>query len=208
MSFAAIGAATLRLTAAAPVAASDTQAVVQTGDTAVEVHAVLQQAQLPPGDAEEDDEDDENDSAPLEKRKNKSKGKKKNKGKKNNKGKKKGKGKGKGKGKKKGKGKGKGKPNYNLSSKQMYSGQATWYEQHGNYGSCGWKSNDGDKVVAVNTPQVANQGHCGQWVIIQNASNGKQIKAKVADECPTCSWGSLDLSVGAFKETRIVEANV
>ncbi|KAK4055298.1 hypothetical protein OIV83_000581 [Microbotryomycetes sp. JL201] len=136
-------------------------------------------------------------------KKKKGKGKNKNK----NKGKDKGKGKGKGKGKDKGKGGDKGK-NFNLLSKQTFSGQATWYEQHGNYGSCGWKSSDGDKVVAVNTPQVANQGHCGKWVVIQNTANGRQLRAKVADECPTCAWGSLDLSVGAFKELGNLDQGV
>jgi expansin (peptidoglycan-binding protein) len=35
---------------------------------------------------------------------------------------------------------------------------------------------------------------------IQNNNNGKTVAAYAADECPTCSWGSLDLSPQAFGE--------
>ncbi|KAM0793362.1 hypothetical protein ACM66B_000817 [Microbotryomycetes sp. NB124-2] len=186
--FTALMAATL--TAAAPVAApaqAETPAVVERDVAAAAQDVVLEQR-----------------DTILEERGSNEAGKKKKK--KNKKGK--GKGKNKNKNKNKGKGKGSGKPTYNLSSKQTFSGQGTWYEQHGNYGSCGWKSSDGDKVVAVNTPQVANQGHCGKYVIIENTSNGRQLRAKVADECPTCSWGSLDLSVGAFKELGNLDQGV
>lgn len=53
-------------------------------------------------------------------------------------------------------------------------------------------------IVAMNSPMVNGGAHCGQWVNIKNTANGKTVTAKVADECPGCGYGSLDLSLGAF----------
>lgn len=50
-------------------------------------------------------------------------------------------------------------------------------------------------IVAVNSAQY-NQGNCGRQIWI--TANGKTTTAKIADECPTCSYGSLDLSRGLF----------
>lgn len=79
-------------------------------------------------------------------------------------------------------------------------------------------------IVAVNSAQFDNGGHCGKWLTIQNNANGNTVavsttlplltlvaarpcastradgQAYAADECPTCSWGSLDLSPQAFGE--------
>ncbi|SAM82742.1 uncharacterized protein UBRO_05003 [Ustilago bromivora] len=85
------------------------------------------------------------------------------------------------------------------------SGQATYYYQNGNPGSCGKYHNDQTSIVAVNSAQM-NSGMCGQKVWIQG--NGKTIEATVADTCPTCSWGSLDLSVGAFQQLGGLDAGV
>ena len=77
------------------------------------------------------------------------------------------------------------------------SGQATYYYQNGNAGSCGQYNSDDTPIVAVNSAQMYD-GLCGSPVWIQY--NGNTIQATVADTCPTCSYGSLDLSVGAFNE--------
>ncbi|BGP36340.1 hypothetical protein JCM10449v2_000240 [Rhodotorula kratochvilovae] len=82
-------------------------------------------------------------------------------------------------------------------SGSSYSGQATYYFQGGAAGSCGNYASDSDYVVAVNAPQM-NSGWCGRSVKITNTANGKTISAKVADTCPGCGHGSLDLSEGAF----------
>jgi len=47
-------------------------------------------------------------------------------------------------------------------------------------GSCGDYNSDSALIVALNTPQNPAQ-HCGDYVLITNTANGKQVKAKVAD---------------------------
>ncbi|KWU46789.1 hypothetical protein RHOSPDRAFT_31606 [Rhodotorula sp. JG-1b] len=84
------------------------------------------------------------------------------------------------------------------ASSGSYSGQATFYSQGGVAGSCGSVASDSDYVVAVNTAQVDGGSHCGSSVHITNTQNGKSITARVADTCPGCGYGSLDLSMGAF----------
>ncbi|KAM0755654.1 barwin-like endoglucanase, partial [Meredithblackwellia eburnea MCA 4105] len=81
-----------------------------------------------------------------------------------------------------------------------YYGQATWYTQDGNAGSCGQYHGDYDLIVAMNSAQVNGGSHCGKTVHITNTSNGKSLTAVVADECPGCGYGSLDLSLGAFEK--------
>lgn len=43
-----------------------------------------------------------------------------------------------------------------------------------------------------------NNGHCGWDLWICNDGNGKCADARVVDQCPSCSYGSLDLSEGLF----------
>lgn len=81
-----------------------------------------------------------------------------------------------------------------------YSGQATFFYQEGQPGSCGTVHADSAVIVAMNVDQAGNNAHCGQYVHITNTANGKSITALVADECPGCGWGSLDLSTGAFTQ--------
>ncbi|OAD02818.1 hypothetical protein MUCCIDRAFT_133817, partial [Mucor lusitanicus CBS 277.49] len=81
-------------------------------------------------------------------------------------------------------------------------GKGTFFSP--NRGSCGWKNTKNDLIVAVNAPDMANKKHasdenpnCGRMVEIVNAS-GDKVKAQVADTCPECSKGDLDLSPAAF----------
>ncbi|GAA6004574.1 hypothetical protein JCM10207_000942 [Rhodosporidiobolus poonsookiae] len=78
-----------------------------------------------------------------------------------------------------------------------YSGQATYFYQNGNPGSCGVWNSDSTYLVAVNAAQMSGS-LCGKMVQIKNTANGKTITAKVQDTCPGCGYGSLDLSTGAF----------
>ncbi|SCV68380.1 BQ2448_501 [Microbotryum intermedium] len=94
------------------------------------------------------------------------------------------------------------------AGKTTYKGQATWYTQDGNAGSCGKYNSDSAIIVAVNTPQVNGGSHCGRYVTILNTSNKKIIRAKVADECPGCGYGSLDLSTAAFKKLGNLDTGV
>ena len=81
------------------------------------------------------------------------------------------------------------------SASGQFSGRATFYSQGGAAGSCGNYASDSDYVVAVNAAQM-NSGWCGKTVKVTNTANGKSITATVADTCPGCGYGSLDLSTG------------
>ncbi|PWN54192.1 barwin-like endoglucanase [Violaceomyces palustris] len=85
------------------------------------------------------------------------------------------------------------------------SGKGTYYYQNGNPGSCGKWHKDSDMIVAINSPQY-KKSNCGRslWITY----NGKKINAVAADKCPSCAWGSLDLSVGAFKKLAKLDKGV
>ncbi|SNX82602.1 uncharacterized protein MEPE_01308 [Melanopsichium pennsylvanicum] len=76
------------------------------------------------------------------------------------------------------------------------SGQATYYAA--GLGACGWTNSGSDFIVAMNAPEWNGGSHCGQTVTITNTQNGNTQKAQVADLCPGCSYGSLDMSTGLF----------
>lgn len=65
-------------------------------------------------------------------------------------------------------------------------------------GACGWTNSASDFIVAMNAPEWAGGAHCGQQVTITNNQNGNSQVATVADLCPGCSYGSLDMSHGLF----------
>ncbi|GAA5849762.1 hypothetical protein JCM5353_003565 [Sporobolomyces roseus] len=94
-------------------------------------------------------------------------------------------------------------------SSSSFTGKGTWFQQGGNPGSCGKWSNDNTPLVALNSPQVGAVGNkCGSYVNIKNKANGKTVRAIVLDTCPSCSWGSLDLSLGAFKAIGNLDTGV
>lgn len=82
------------------------------------------------------------------------------------------------------------------------SGTATWYSAGVSEGNCGWWSTNADHIVALNSDQYGSTDkvseHCGRLIRITNKINNKVVHAVVADSCPTCSYGSLDLSKGLF----------
>lgn len=80
---------------------------------------------------------------------------------------------------------------------ETFTGRGTFYFQGGAAGSCGDYNPDSALIVALNYPQKPAE-HCGDYVLITNTANGKQVKAKVADTCPGCGDGDLDLSTGAY----------
>ncbi|PWN90135.1 hypothetical protein FA10DRAFT_266634 [Acaromyces ingoldii] len=82
--------------------------------------------------------------------------------------------------------------------KRSYSGRATYYQA--GMGNCGWENTGADKIVALNTAQYGSTSdqseHCGKKVRIHH--NGQTQTATVADSCPTCNYGSLDMSKSLF----------
>lgn len=65
-------------------------------------------------------------------------------------------------------------------------------------GSCGWNSKGSDYVVAMNSAQADGGSHCGKHIGIYNSKTGKTADATIVDECPSCAWGSIDLSRSLF----------
>ncbi|BGP17142.1 hypothetical protein JCM10213_005234 [Rhodosporidiobolus nylandii] len=85
------------------------------------------------------------------------------------------------------------------AAQPTFNGDGTFFYQEGAAGSCGIYNSDSTPIVAVNEPQM-NSSLCGRRVRIINERNGKVVVAIVADTCPGCSYGSLDLSTGAFDQ--------
>lgn len=93
-----------------------------------------------------------------------------------------------------------------------FSGKATFYGDSSeaayeppptakNPGACGtdYLPPDPNYYVAMNSQQYS-QKVCGQCVEITNPANGKSTVSYITDECPTCSYGDLDLSIEAFAD--------
>lgn len=80
----------------------------------------------------------------------------------------------------------------------QFSGQATFFTP--GLGACGWTNSDSDFIAALNAPQFGSGSNgnpnCGKSATIHRG--GKSVTVKIVDECPECSYGSLDLSPAAF----------
>lgn len=90
--------------------------------------------------------------------------------------------------------------------KRRFDGRATWFVP--DTGACGDKNVKSDYIVAMNSHQYQGGGPCHKTVHIKNESNGKDVSAVVTDECPSCDYGSLDLSPSVFKELGDLDAGV
>ncbi|MFK3984422.1 RlpA-like double-psi beta-barrel domain-containing protein [Micromonospora sp. NPDC050397] len=73
------------------------------------------------------------------------------------------------------------------------AGRATWYNP--GLGACGHYNDGGDLVVALPSHVFRSQ-LCGARVDI--SSGGRTVQVTIADECPPCASGDLDLSQAAF----------
>ncbi|BGP00828.1 DPBB_1 domain-containing protein [Rhodotorula toruloides] len=91
---------------------------------------------------------------------------------------------------------------------QVFTGKATYYYQYGVAGSCGNYNSDDSYIIALSYTQVDGGSHCGQKVQITNTANGQSIEATVADTCPGCQFGAIDLSVAAFKALGSLDSGV
>ncbi|KAK8858922.1 hypothetical protein IAR55_003153 [Kwoniella newhampshirensis] len=76
------------------------------------------------------------------------------------------------------------------------SGTATFFDA--GLGACGWTNSNSDYIVAVNSNQY-DGSKCGNKIWLWNPSTQKMAFPTVADECPSCSHGDLDLSTGLFE---------
>ncbi|PLW34210.1 hypothetical protein PCASD_15019 [Puccinia coronata f. sp. avenae] len=89
---------------------------------------------------------------------------------------------------------------------RRYSGKGTWFIP--DTGACGDVNSKSDYIVAMNYAQYQNGSPCHKMVVIKNKSNSKVVKAKVTDECPSCAYGSLDLSPAAFQALGDLDTGV
>lgn len=87
------------------------------------------------------------------------------------------------------------------------TGRATWYTQGGAAGACGEYNDDSAYIVAMNSAQY-DSSKCGQMVHVTNTANGQSVSAKIADLCPGCGSGSLDLSTAAFQAIGDLDTGV
>jgi uncharacterized protein YkwD len=91
-----------------------------------------------------------------------------------------------------------------LVKRESFSGTATYYDVTPNAGACGDWMQPGQHVVALNSPQLnayggyVNGKPSSCYKSITLTGRGQTQTATIMDECPTCGWGSLDLSEGLF----------
>jgi hypothetical protein len=91
------------------------------------------------------------------------------------------------------------------ASGQVYTGDITFYDPDGNYGSCGDKIQNSEDAVALPLSMMKavsskSNGHpwCGKKIAIQ--FNGQTFTATVKDSCPGCNDGDVDMTSGLFKK--------
>ncbi|OCF71909.1 hypothetical protein I204_07172 [Kwoniella mangroviensis CBS 8886] len=91
---------------------------------------------------------------------------------------------------------------------QSYSNsRATFYDV--GLGACGWYNSASDYIVAQNSAQYGSGypgPNCGRSISV--SYGGKTISATIADECPTCPYGGLDMSRGLFTQFASESAGV
>ncbi|KAF8310640.1 hypothetical protein DL93DRAFT_1574508 [Clavulina sp. PMI_390] len=87
-----------------------------------------------------------------------------------------------------------------LEKRITHTGVATYFYQNGHAGACGKVHSDSTPLVATSKYfwNMNGSGNCGQYVKVTGL--GKTHYAIVADECPECAEGHLDMSTGFFKE--------
>src|SRR3954471_12629490 len=84
---------------------------------------------------------------------------------------------------------------------QPISGRATYYDDAG-FGACGTQINAATQMLAAapaaywTTANPNNDPLC-QGVSVQVSYNGRTITVPVADKCPSCDSGHIDLSAPA-----------
>ncbi|CAE6425722.1 unnamed protein product [Rhizoctonia solani] len=83
---------------------------------------------------------------------------------------------------------------------KRFSGTATYYAV--GMGACGQNNVPSDFIVALNSAQFGGGSYPGPncFKPITICAKGKCVGATIMDECPSCGYGSLDLSEGLFTQ--------
>ncbi|KAI0708998.1 RlpA-like double-psi beta-barrel-protein domain-containing protein-containing protein [Earliella scabrosa] len=91
-----------------------------------------------------------------------------------------------------------------VMDKRYDDARFTYYDAGEN--ACGgWDSNT-DYVIALSPELYENGKHCWKSVTVQY--NGKQVQAKVTDECPGCTGAQADLSRPLFANLENLDRGV
>jgi len=81
-----------------------------------------------------------------------------------------------------------------------YSGDITYYNPAGGYGSCGWTIQDSDPAVALAHGMMGEQSNgnpwCGKKISILH--DGVTHNATISDKCGGCGGESIDLTAGLW----------
>ncbi|KAK9760397.1 hypothetical protein K7432_015612 [Basidiobolus ranarum] len=99
----------------------------------------------------------------------------------------------------------KGEAGIHFSKRSSFSGDGTYYTP--GLGACGVVNGPTELIAALNAPQFgpyANPSHspaCYSCALV-NGPLGS-VKVKIVDKCPTCKFGSLDLSPAAFNHIAL-----
>ncbi|CAO3582182.1 unnamed protein product [Absidia cylindrospora] len=92
--------------------------------------------------------------------------------------------------------------------KRQYSGDGTWYDV--SLGSCGTTNDNNEMVAALNAPQMKNGPNpnnnniCNRRIRVTGPKGS--VTVKIVDTCPSCKYGSVDLSPSSFKNIADLSA--
>ncbi|OCL01346.1 hypothetical protein AOQ84DRAFT_306864, partial [Glonium stellatum] len=80
------------------------------------------------------------------------------------------------------------------------SGDITYYNPAGGYGSCGWTIQDSDPVVALAYGMMGTQSNGNPWcgTKITILHDGQTHSATIGDKCMGCEGESIDLTAGLW----------
>lgn len=102
-----------------------------------------------------------------------------------------------------------GDENASLERRVTHCGDATYYTQGGNPGSCGEVNPDSALIIALSNYWQDSESpgpYCGRKIQITNQGGGNDnngvgnvVVATVQDTCPSCGENDLDLSEGTFE---------
>ncbi|KAE8271948.1 hypothetical protein A4X09_0g394 [Tilletia walkeri] len=82
-----------------------------------------------------------------------------------------------------------------LVRRRKFDGKGTYYRV--GMGACGWHNDSNQLVAAISQAQYHGGGYCGKRARV--CHGGGCVVVKLVDECPSCRFGSLDLSPAAFR---------
>ncbi|KAI0743745.1 RlpA-like double-psi beta-barrel-protein domain-containing protein-containing protein [Daedaleopsis nitida] len=83
---------------------------------------------------------------------------------------------------------------------------ATWYLPAGAYGACGNQNQNSDFVAALSPTEYASGANCGRRIAVHY--QGRTVDVTVADLCPSCAVGHIDLSQGAFQQLASLDVGL